>query len=409
MNQLRNKRETLLGTMAIATFIIFFQLYMVAPLIPSLSDFFRVSDQQIGLIVPAFLFPYGIFSLFHGIFADKIGPKKIILSSFLAFTVLTFFTAFSATVSQLLVWRFLTGIVASGVIPISLSWIGRTYSYEERGRPIGWLFGAMAGGGAFGSSFGVILEPFVGWQMLFTGVAVLSAITWIILFLNYDDSVTVKISKSALTFKKVFTGYHHLLMAKRGKAAYVFVLLNGIFHAGVFTWLGLYFKETYDLSNIQIGLALVGYGLPGFIFGPFIGKLADKKGRSKLMPMGLILSAISALILIFDVPLGTAAFAVTILSLGYDLTQPLLAGIITQVGKGISGQAMSLMAFTLFAGFGLGSYLFGEALHLGMTKALIIFSLFQTILFAIAIPLFKNEKHALTSMEIVMTKTPHEV
>lgn len=408
MNKLHNKRETLLGTMAVATFIIFFQLYMVAPLIPSLSVFFRVSEQQIGLIVPAFLFPYGIFSLFHGIFADKLGPKKIILSSFLAFTILTFFTAFSATVSQLLLWRFLTGIVASGVIPISLSWIGRTYTYEERGRPIGWLFGAMAGGGAFGSSFGVILEPFVGWQMLFTGVAILSAITWIILFLNYDGSVTLKISKSTLTLKKVFNGYHHLLMMKRGKAAYIFVLLNGIFHAGVFTWLGLYFKETYDLSNVQIGLALVGYGLPGFIFGPFIGKLADKKGRSKLMPMGLILSAISALILIFDVPLGVAAFGVTILSLGYDLTQPLLAGIITQVGKEISGQAMSLMAFTLFIGFGLGSYLFGEALHLGMTNALIIFSLFQTILFVIAVPLFKNEKHS-SSVKVVIKRTPQEV
>lgn len=387
------KRENLLRTLAVATFIIFFQLYMVAPLIPSLSLYFNVTEQYIGLIVPAFLIPYGISSLFHGVLADKFGPKRIILSSFFAFAILTAFTAFSQSVSQLIVWRFLTGIVASGVIPISLSWIGRTYSYEERGRPIGWLFGAMAGGGAFGSTFGVILEPFIGWKMLFTGVAVISFLIWIALYFMYDKSLKLSSIANKLTLKEVFNGYHQLLSAKRGKTAYIYVLLNGIFHAGVFTWLGLYLKETYQLSNVQIGIALIGYGLPGFLFGPYIGKLADKKGRSKLIPLGLILSAVSALTLVFNIPLSVAAFGITILSLGYDLTQPLFAGIITQVGKKISGQAMSLMAFTLFVGFGLGSYLFGLALQLSIIKALIIFSIFQLVLAAISFPLFKKEVH----------------
>ncbi|HET7115564.1 MAG TPA: MFS transporter [Hanamia sp.] len=392
MNDLQvARREYLLRTLSAATFIIFFQIYMVAPLIPALSDFFKVTEQKVGLIVPAFLIPYGIASLFYGLFADKIGTRKIILISLFLFALLTALTAFSQSVPQLIFWRILAGIGASGVIPISLAWIGQTYTYQERGRPIGFIFGSVAGGGAFGASAGVFLESFIGWKMLFLSVGLLAFLIWIMVYLAYQKMQAFPVAKEGLTLSKVFNGYKELLTLKRGRDAYTFVLLNGIFNAGVYTWLGLYFQRVFSLNGWQIGLALLGYGIPGLLFGPFIGRLADKFGRSKLLPVGLVLSALSSCMLIFNIPLVVARISVISLSLGFDLTQPLLAGIITQVGKERGGQAMSVMAFMLFVGFGLGSYLFGLAIHLSLTDALIIFSIFELILSAIAFRVFRKE------------------
>lgn len=51
------EREYLLRLLSAATFLIFFQAYAVAPLIPRLSAVFRVSAQTIGLIVPAYMIP----------------------------------------------------------------------------------------------------------------------------------------------------------------------------------------------------------------------------------------------------------------------------------------------------------------------------------------------------------------
>lgn len=388
------QREYLLALLAAATFIIFFQLYMVAPLIPTLSYYFNAPAEIVGLIIPAYLIPYGISTLFYGLLADKIGAKTIILTSLCFFVILTGLTTFSQSIEQLILWRLLTAVGASGVIPIAMAWIGQTYMYQERGRPIGWLFGAMAGGGAMGSSFGVILEPYIGWKMLFVGVAILSATIWILLYLAYQKIPSPQPSKHELTLAMVFNGYQHLLSQPRGKKAYTFVLLNAIFHSGVFTWLGLYFQKTYHLNGFEIGLAILGYGLPGFLLGPFIGKLADKKGRSKLLPFGIAVSAFSVFVLAIDIPLALAAIGVTILSLGYDLTQPLLAGIVTQVGKERPGQAMTLNVFMLFIGFGLGSYLFGVALKLSFSQALGMFASFQTVLALVAWRVFKNESQA---------------
>ncbi len=65
--------ERLLWILSAATFLIFFQAYMVAPLIPRLAMVFSVPVTKVGFIVPAYLIPYGISTLFYGLLSDRIG------------------------------------------------------------------------------------------------------------------------------------------------------------------------------------------------------------------------------------------------------------------------------------------------------------------------------------------------
>ena len=81
----------------------------------------------------------------------------------------------------------------------------------------------------------------------------------------------------------------------------------------------------------------------------------------------------------------------TLLSLGYDMTQPLLAGIVTQLGGKRSGQAMGLNVFILFTGFGVGSMVFGAAVRLGFGAAFAIFSSVQLLFGLAALLLFRGE------------------
>lgn len=386
------KRERFLWLLSSATFIIFFQAYMIAPLIPKLADIFKVSQQFIGILIPAYLIPYAVSTLFFGLLADRFRPTNIIKISLLAFIVLTFLTATASNVNQLIIWRFLTGMGSSGVIPISVALTGRLFSFEERGRPLGWLFGAMAGGAASGSTIGVALAPMIGWRLLFVGLAILATIVLVLLYVAINRLRLPKPVSSGLTFSKVINGYYDLLAQRRGLRTYFYVFCNGIFHAGIFTWLGLYYKDNYGLNEWQIGLALMGYGLPGFLFGPLIGKSADKYGRKILLPLGILLSALSVGLLAFHSPLWFSCFLVTSLSLGYDLSQPLLAGIVTDVGKNQPGQAMGLNVFMLFMGSGIGSLLFGGLIPYGWVIALLTFTSFQLAIALIGFRVFKTER-----------------
>jgi predicted MFS family arabinose efflux permease len=230
----RAQRERLLRVLSAATFLVFFQAYMVAPLIPRLSDAFGVSTQAIGLIVPAYLIPYGIATLFYGLLSDRLGRRPILLGSLLAFIVLTGLTATSGSASQMLAWRLLTGLGASGVVPLALILMGDLFPYEERGGPLGCLFGAMAGGAAFGSTVGVVLEPLIGWRMLFLGVALLAAGV-LALLLSQRAIFGSQPAKGRLSLRGILAGYRSLLGTGRGLRTYGYVLWNGIFHSGVFT------------------------------------------------------------------------------------------------------------------------------------------------------------------------------
>lgn len=387
----QDERERLLRILAGATFLIFFQAYMVAPLIPLLAAAFSVSQVRIGLIVPAYMIPYGIATLFYGVLADRIGRRRVLLASLTAFIVLTALTATAQTETQLVMWRLATGLGASGVVPLALSLIGQLFPYEQRGRPLGWLFGAMAGGMAFGSTVGVLVEPLLGWRALFGGVALLGGVVLVLLL---PHGALLGGAGTGLELKTVMAGYRSLLGTGRGSRTYGYVLLNGIFHSGIYTWLGAYFAWLYHLGEVGIGLALLGYGVPGFVLGPMIGRLADRWGRRWLIPAGLGVAAVAALVLAVTAPLIAAAVAVTVLSLGYDMTQPLLAGIVTQLAPERPGQAMGLNVFCLFTGFGLGSLVFGVALRAGFPAAFVLFFSFQAALALLALLLFSTERMA---------------
>ena len=309
------------------------------------------------------MIPYGIATLGYGLLADRLGIHRVMFASLAVFAALTVLTATSQSIEQLALWRMVTGFGASGVVPLALALVGRLYPYEQRGRPLGWLFGTMAGGMAFGSPLGAMVVPFIGWQGLFVVVGAAGAVLLLIL-LPYRAIIAATVQSVTGTLRDLLRAYKDLLGVPRGQRTYGYVLVNSMFHSGVFTWLGVYFERRYGVGPVGIGLALLGYGVPGFLFGPPIGRAADRWGRGRLIPIGLLLSALAAAILMLDFPIILAPVVAMVLSLGYDMTQPLFAGIVTALGGKRAGQAMGLNVFTLFVGFGLGSLIFGEFLRL---------------------------------------------
>lgn len=386
--------ERLLRLLAAATFVIFFQAFMVAPILPQLGAAFGTSPERVGLIVPAYLVPYGVATLVYGLLADRLGIWRIMAASLTAFAVLSVLTTTAGSVEQLAFWRVLTGLGASGVVPLALVLVARLFPYERRGRPLGWLFGAMAGGMAFGSTFGALLEPYLGWRGLFLAVGAAGAA--ILFVLIPARGIIPGATSNAASLGMLVRGYRDLLASSRGRRTYATVLLNSMFHSGVFTWLGLYFERRYGLGPMGVGLALLGYGIPGLLLGPFIGRMADRQGRGRLLPPGLLLGSLAAAALILDAPLLPAALAVTVLSLGYDMTQPLLAGIVTAFGGKRPGQAMGLNVCLLFVGFGVGSLLFGWALRYDFGIALALFAAAELALAITAIRLFRAETRPAT-------------
>jgi predicted MFS family arabinose efflux permease len=290
----------------------------------------------------------------------------------------------------MMVWRLLGGVASGGIVPIALALLADLFPYEQRGRPLGWMFGAVAGGMAFGSSLGALLNPMIGWRAEFLILSGCSAAV-LAFAIRLRQSLEGTIAAHPLSPGKMIAGYCALFTSARGAKAYGYILLNGMFHSGVFTWLGLYFSQRYHLGDEGIGLALLGYGVPGMLLGPFIGRIADRIGRKRIIPSGILMAALCCAALIPQAPLLWPAVIIAILSLGYDMSHPLLVGIITSLNPSQRGLAMGMNAFCLFCGYGLGALAFGLLLKHGFHTALAVFAIVQLCLAILAGKLFRGE------------------
>lgn len=372
-----------------AAFFVFAQTFMVAPLIPRLAVVLRSPVGWVGLAIPAYVIPQGLAVLLAGPLSDRLGRRGVILGALSLFCVITAATSSAGSVSAFIAWRFATGIVAAGIVPIGLTLIGDVIPYARRGRAVGWLFGAIAGGTAAGAAVGALVEPFLGWRGLFLLVAALVAVVIAAALRTHAFPRRVQRGVPA-PWLAVARGYAELLSHARAQRAYAYVLLNAILQSGVFTWLGVYLHQRFGLDEMHIGLALLGYGVPGLLFGPIIGRVADRYGRARIIPAGVALTGLCALALAPTLPLAVVQVAIVLLSLGFDLTQPLLAGITTDL-KGAKGQAVALMAFSLFTGFGLGSLSFQAALQFGFAGALGLFGAIAIAAAVVALIAFRGE------------------
>jgi multidrug resistance protein len=380
----------LVAILSLGTFIIFFQGFMVAPILPQLSGLFHVTIQHVSFIEPAYLLSYGVSTLFYAPLSDRYGRFPVIVFSLSGFIVITALTGFANSIDQLIFLRLLTGLIAGGVAPTTIGWIGDRFPYEKRGHALGLFFGFMAAGTAFGSSAGALLTAYVGWRSLFWIVATLGIIILVFLLFKRKKFLQQHHQNTG-SFKNMITAYFDILKLPRARRTYTFVLLNSMFHSGIFAWTGYFFFKNYQLDEKGVGLALLGYGIPGLFLGPYLGKMADRYGRNKIIPIGITLGALSVVLLSMQYPLMASCLLVAALSLAFDMTHPLFAAIITTLSER-KGVAIGLFAFVMFMGYGLGSLILSLIINIGINQSFQVFGFCAAAGAVISVLTFKNEK-----------------
>ena len=130
-----------------------------------------------------------IGALVFGPLADRIGRKKIIILSTLAFGIGTLVTAFVQDVNTLLAVRFLTGLGLGGAMPNTIAMTSEFSPHRRRATMVMVMFCGFSIGAALGGFLAAGLIPYFGWRSVFFvgGIAPLLLVP--ILALRLPESV----------------------------------------------------------------------------------------------------------------------------------------------------------------------------------------------------------------------------
>src|ERR1700736_5100075 len=179
----------LLLTCAAVLFLDGFDTQAIGYVAPALAKEWGLSKAALGPVFSAGLFGLLIGALVLGPLADRIGRKKIIVFSTLAFGIGTLVTAFVQDIDMLLAIRFLTGLGLGGAMPNAIAMTSEFNPRRRRATMVMIMFCGFSVGAALGGFLAAALIPLFGWRSVFVvgGLAPLALVP--ILALRLPESV----------------------------------------------------------------------------------------------------------------------------------------------------------------------------------------------------------------------------
>src|SRR5258708_21965096 len=157
----------LLLTCAAVLFFDGFDTQAIGYVAPALAKEWGLTKGALGPVFSAGLVGLMIGALVFGPLADRVGRKKIIILSTLAFGLGALVTAFVQDVNTLLAIRFLTGLGLGGAMPNAVAMTSEFNPRRRRATMVMIMFCGFSVGAALGGFLAAALIPQFGWRSVF--------------------------------------------------------------------------------------------------------------------------------------------------------------------------------------------------------------------------------------------------
>ncbi|RPK14830.1 MFS transporter [Priestia endophytica] len=261
----------------ITLFLMGTDLFVVSPLLPLISEVYKVSASVTGWMVTVFSVTYAFSAPFFGWLSDIKERRTLITFGLLLFAISNMLTAFSPSFFWLIVSRILAGLSVASITPLIYAIIGDTAPPNRRGT---WLSIVISGHLTAlwaGAPIGTLLEHFLGWRSVFVIMAIIGAILAVV---NYKTWKSIPKKDST---RNLLEGDLPRILAS--------VSVTTIWAISMYTlyvYLGAALYSINKFSSSEIALAVAFYGVGAVLGSLTSGKLTDKFGEMKISKVTLI-------------------------------------------------------------------------------------------------------------------------
>jgi predicted MFS family arabinose efflux permease len=286
-------QKFVVGVLAFLQFAVILDFMLMSPLGALIMPAMQITPQQFGLVVSAYAFSAGASGLLTAGFADRFDRKKLLLFFYTGFILGTLWCGLAQTFESLLMARIVTGLFGGVIGSIVLAISTDLFPLQMRGRVMGMIQTAFAASQVLGIPIGLYLSSRWDWHIPFIAMAGMGLVGGVIVFWKLQP-VT-----EHLKLKQEHTAWMHLFHTVTEPRYLIAFATTALLTTGGFMLMP--FSSAYLVANLGIDIehlptVYLITGLCTIVFGPLIGRAADRIGKFRVFLFGTCLSIVMVLI-----------------------------------------------------------------------------------------------------------------
>ncbi len=292
----------------LAGYCAFINLYSPQAILPLLSQEYGVGAAEISTNMTAGTLAIALTAPFTGTVADVLGRKRVIVAAMLIVAVPTIMAALAPTLSALIFWRFVQGLVLPPIFAVTIAYIGDEWPAHEATAAAGVYTSGASLGGFSGRFVTGILSDLFGWREAFIVLALISvAGALAVAVLLPRERKFVRSEGLVASGKQMLRHFRNPQLLATYAVGFG-VLFNFI---ATFTYINFRLAAApYNFSPTALGAIFVVY-LVGSAMTPLIGMAVGRFGRRPFM-IGIIALWIVGIALTLADPLWVILLGLTL-------------------------------------------------------------------------------------------------
>jgi MFS family permease len=292
--------------------ILYLDRICMAQAVKPIQDELGLSNTEISLVSMAFTLAYGLFAVPAGRWGDKSGPRSVLTSIVLGWSLFTALTGAATGVVTLILVRFLFGAAEAGAFPNAAKVMARWYPVGERGRVQGVMLAFAQVGAVVAPTGAAYLIEGAGWRWAFLVFGLLG-VAWAVGFwwwyrddpadhrgVNATELATIRASAESPSSDPGPVPWRDVARNRGIVVLSLIMILAAFFTYFFYTWFPKYLISGRGVENVRAGwltsLVMAGSGV-GMLLG---GWLADRiplrfadpiQGRRYISMAGFLIAA----------------------------------------------------------------------------------------------------------------------
>lgn len=293
--QKKISKNKLLGIAGLAWMFDAMDVGILSFVIAALAIDWNLSPEQMGWIGSVNSIGMAVGALVFGVFADKVGRKKIFMITLLLFSIASGLSALTTTLAAFLILRFFVGMGLGGELPVASTLVSESVEAKERGKVVVLLESFWAAGWIISAIIAYFIIPEYGWRIALI-ITALPAFYAIYLRLKLPDSPKYTEKKSETrTIMQNMSEVWSKKYAKRTLMLWIVWFTVVFSYYGMFLWLPsvMVIKGFTLIKSFEYVLIMTIAQLPGYFSAAW---LIEKAGRKFVLITYLLGTAASAFV-----------------------------------------------------------------------------------------------------------------